>query len=1226
MSQLIFVAVPDANTRQHPRLGVVVVPKHLASLEEAGMADWPAVIGRAALVVEVQAPSGEVRAIRHSVLEAGRSDVWTASLAGTAIAPPKPPTIYPPPTVRATSDDAARVLDSFAASADALSAPGPEADTAVEDALTPWDEDEPVPPLPPVEGRIEHRERAALDFHGAIAFLREHPTVLRALGLVLRIDLAAGPDVPEAERLPRSVREHPHLIRMTWPDAPVAASIGSPWTAYEFDGERFVPQAAGDLRDGLVDLSGAAHTRPLSDRRDGRWEIATLDVDGGSARLRDAARAVTTRRNRIAERNPQDDQHGFTVDAPRPRPQPVSLPTLRSAGMALLRRGRAEQLGNRTRAAAANAARAAVEGGPPLTAEDLVLGYRVDIKEQGADSWLSLCRREGGYTVAGIDVTPDDGVEEGHVKAHAATIDDTRERVDGVPELLADEVVCRWSGWSLAVPRPVMDRSLRRGSRRRSRSLPFDFDWRFAPPAGSLPTLGFGRDYRMRIRVADIAGGGLGPANTDNDGASDLVGYGRYEPVPPPRLVPPEGLVDAAGNVDPDLLGPGGTVDRLVVRSDPNALPLHGGVAAPPYPLNSHRDLLPPATSFEIAEQHGTLRAANSETWERAARAMNLTRDGIPGVETSESIVALPDPAAAGVAAYLHNIDDADGVGELAEDAWDQGPADDAKAVRLAVGAPSTRPRVDWTNDGTATVTLPPAGEATLELSSYVIRDRLSDFAIKTWLPSAGEDLAVTGRHTMVTPPRTLRLVHAVRRPLRQATGLERWLRGQGDTSVRLAIEADKPLLDLDPASTAQLDITGTWVDVIDDPTQPAATEKPGAALVRSIVVGRTAIGLPEMGHDLGDTKHRVISYTASATGRFREFFADSEPPSAFIVESELGVLDVPSSARPDPPTVLGVVPSFAWEGLDVPPGWSDEIGSTLRRVRRGGRVRIEVARPWFSSGRDEMLAVLVRGDTLADGPPEEVRAHLSEVGRDPIYDAVGILMDGDPIAAERWLHPQFVTDTEAMGAVASLAELGPGRAGVVAKPYAVRYEGGRCFADVVITGIPEQTYCPLARFAVARYQGNSLEGLSLSNVVRLDPVPLLPDRTLTIERVPEGLRVTLAGRGPASGFGRTNRVDAMVERLNAPAGTDPADIALTDLGGAAGAVASWGRLAGHAVTGGLDTPLPVLPLPTAEGPLRLYVREVERFYTGDAAVVIEPAPGGELSERVVFADTVPLG
>jgi hypothetical protein len=111
------------------------------------------------------------------------------------------------------------------------------------------------------------------------------------------------------------------------------------------------------------------------------------------------------------------------------------------------------------------------------------------------------------------------------------------------------------------------------------------------------------------------------------------------------------------------------------------------------------------------------------------------------------------------------------------------------------------------------------------------------------------------------------------------------------------------------------------------------------------------------------------------------------------------------------------------------------------------------------------------------------------------------------------------------------------------------------------------------------------------------------------------------------SNYGRTNRVDAILERCD----TDPNTVSLTAIGpGVAapapgmdvGGVPSWLRV--QIVSGGLDTPLPELAVP-AEGTYRLYVREVERFYIGDHEMIQEPHPGGELAERAVFADVIPL-
>jgi len=88
-----------------------------------------------------------------------------------------------------------------------------------------------------------------------------------------------------------------------------------------------------------------------------------------------------------------------------------------------------------------------------FTADDLVLGYRIDGKLRGRD-WQSLNVRNAQYPSAATARRADwlardrRGARQG---AHAA-IHDGRGQPDG--SLRADEMVARWSGRSPAVPRP----------------------------------------------------------------------------------------------------------------------------------------------------------------------------------------------------------------------------------------------------------------------------------------------------------------------------------------------------------------------------------------------------------------------------------------------------------------------------------------------------------------------------------------------------------------------------------------------------------------------------------------------------------------------------------------------------------------------------------------------------------------------------------------------------
>src|SRR5262249_47037001 len=57
----------------------------------------------------------------------------------------------------------------------------------------------------------------------------------------------------------------------------------------------------------------------------------------------------------------------------------------------------------------------------------------------------------------------------------------------------------------------------------------------------------------------------------------------------------------------------------------------------------------------------------------------------------------------------------------------------------------------------------------------------------------------------------------------------------------------------------------------------------------------------------------------------------------------------------------------------------------TISSVRGGGRLRVYIGRPWFSSGAGELLGVVL----LPCGPvPLEQQAYYTSVGRDPIWSS----------------------------------------------------------------------------------------------------------------------------------------------------------------------------------------------------------------------------------------------
>ncbi|HYN19178.1 MAG TPA: hypothetical protein VEY96_13975, partial [Actinomycetes bacterium] len=396
MSDLMWIAVPQGRVQEGKALlSVVATPRLTESLAATGIGDWPTVLSAAQVRVQTRpagstTPDGAEPAA--TLRSTARQEVWQQFTRDLTVAPFSRPRGYRPPAVAKTSDDADKVRATYSAAVSAMGAP-----ETVEQQLQVWQFAAPVLAQPQPDEPV--RRAGDPDFHFAVARFREHPEMLRLLGLVFDVEL---------DGLQKSTADRE--ISVTWADSPVP--VVPRWTRYDFDGDLFLPSAQGDLQGGLVDL-----TVP------GRWRIVTFDVDGGVTRLRQAARSLTEDRSRQAE--------GAPTAGSRP-----SLPPLRSAGMMLTRVGREAQLAQRT--ADGQAAALGSQDDKVLMAEDLVLGYRVDVRPQDGDTWFSLHRRRATYamgTVTGIVVED----EEGYVKPHAAVIDGAG--------LRTDEVVARWDGW-----------------------------------------------------------------------------------------------------------------------------------------------------------------------------------------------------------------------------------------------------------------------------------------------------------------------------------------------------------------------------------------------------------------------------------------------------------------------------------------------------------------------------------------------------------------------------------------------------------------------------------------------------------------------------------------------------------------------------------------------------------------------------------------------------------
>ena len=1150
MSELLWVAVPNGlRPTGKASIRVLVVPRlEPGDIGKFGLGDWPTTLTEdVSFQLRTRTSVGEtIAAQRIEHVARARSEVWTEFFGGEGglIVNGWEDKTVPTPEVSTTFQDARKAATTYRAvtRTGALN-DRPATDASIRAAINAWSAPEPA--APPTE--IDPPIPVVPDFHKIVANLREHPAVLLDLGLIfeLLVDVAA---------LKLGAPSGPRLLSIRCIDPPfLRPLVTSPWTRYELTETVFRPAPApgsgSGIQGGVLDLSDSTSlTDPSAPADPGRWAIATFDINGVVSGLRQAAH-----------------------DNARNPPEHATMPPIRSTGFALLRPGRRADFEGRSRAAGVRRAAASMADAE-LTADDLVLGYRVDIRHAGS-AWHSVCERDVAYSVNDVPIgrsNRDERVrEEGHVKPFAAV-----READG--ELRADEVVLRWDGWSLALPKPNL-RGDTPGSTRNNQTLPFDFQWDFTIPAGRLPALRFANRYQLRVRVADIAGGGLTLNElTGNTAASADMSYRRHDPVLPPTLH------------GPAKFAAGAAIDRLVIRSDHDKTVEDINAADQDYPVTESRELRPPTASFGLIEQHRMLDDLTDEaSFALAQRAVHADATG----------TGLPDPVASGVNAFVPKAPGGPAEPLSDESAWfPRWPERRPKTIRLASHDDTTVPvTMHWVPaTNTLEVTLAKGEQAVVELSS-TIDDKLENhLAIQDVFVELVDQQSVDntkrGRNPVVTPPRRVLVVHAVMRPI----AVPQWneplevRRNHHDTTAVLK-PVFAPETGLHTDSTGRLDVSATWTEFEDVGPRADPGKRPVTVThLYGQTIDRGDPPKPEIRHEFGDTKHRTVTYKLNAISRFREFFKPTDSEGAFHVAATQRPVVILSSARPSAPVLLGAVPAFRWQ--------RQRSGDRIEHIRLGQRIRVEVARPWYETGEGERLAVVV---TPTGSPTTAMAGVVTRMGRDPLFGTPATTA----FPTADLFRPQSTTQLV-------LPESGQ-RVGVV--PYPVAPNGDRWYADVELA-VPD-SYNPFVRLALARYQQHSFDGLQLSTVVIADAVPLLPDRRVVLDRSGARIRLTVSGTSPNP----LNRLEASLEACLAGVDPDALDLVVDGADPDPG-IPAWRPVSGQSVVRAADGTIAPLTLPAGPGRLRIRIRESENL----TAVPGADTPA-DLLRRNVFVDTIVL-
>ena len=1068
------------------------------------------------------------------------------------------------------------------------------------------------------------------EFHTVVAALADHPVLATRLGLRRRILLTPPAGLSGAVTI-RAVLAHNADVR------------------------DYRPRTRCTLQTTTLTLAGpdgsaSSPYLPLDDV--GTYTVIDVDTDRSGLALLGWAKQLSQATRDQA-------------------PPPLLPPALRSDGIFVAEKDREMSLQTAlTRAADLNSDLEAGHDGGDITldANDIWHGYRVDVLDAASNQWYGLCRRQVTYTLSGgqvIDTVDDEGYVSSGM-AHRGTDDE--------PTGLVHESLFRWNGWSLVAPPPgqMLDGNGAVADPTSGPAADQPYHAAVVPTPGSLPALRYGRSYRLRARLVDLAGSSapFTPDASPGLPSTPELRYHRYDPVPAPVVVPRRAVTT------------GESAHVLVVRTD-NSNPADP-VAGP----TCERHLLAPKAAVATLESHGVLDVAGQNRPDPALYSLLFDHDSAivtgtpdPGASGSPFIDAatvplpwLPDPQAAGA-----TVTGLPGTAAVTQP-W---PRDNTwfepGSLRLVLEAgdsSATGSAVVDANSATITVALAPGSVIPINISSPMPPggEELMgawDWFARTASPDALAAMrasASAGMLSQLCPALQLQLVHAVRCPnLPPGFGELQAIRTPSSTDCLLSDAA----LEFDAATTHSVFAHVEWTDTVDDPTQPAPmTATRSADLVPDVGTSgdvSSTFGVPL---SLGDTRYHELTCTPVATSRFGTYFAEHEtvqldghtpvqvaaqfvagtvvvrgtgsPATIFSLDSDVNVdtqhgtiTRLPTGAVLDgatvdvefvvPPitragasqslTVLASAPPAAPVVHSVVPGflWKQQrSGSTIVSRRIGDYLRVYLERPWFDSGAGELLAVLVAQESITVDDAAQLDS-VSYASADAVWGTGG---PSGPL--QRADLPRAVAN--------SLVSV-PG-AQVWAMGHQVQFDPTRrlWFCDIKIAIAPPQPLGaqraphPFVHLKLARMQPNALPGLGLSAIVDAQFHQPRPDRTLTVSVAGMQATVTVTGTTP---WGRITEFTAAVV-TDPPPGGDPS---LWETAGDAGAPVSTSIPLTGASISNLRTGTVTLPATPGSTPMRLLVQEFQAL-PGEVVILGDqspPVPSASDVRRLCYFDVIEL-
>lgn len=1137
------------------------------------------------------------------------------------------------------------------------------------------------------------------DFHQVLSVMREYPKMMRMLGIVrhVRFVLPAGVD-PEDEI----------LCKVVWKKPLITSTVDLfPHTAYQLRtaGDpaywQFLPLAEkeSEIKGALLCLDNTSH-----------FSITQIDVDGAALKTVSYAKGL---------------KHWTAVTAfQKDERRESATPSVRGIGLALVRVNRGLKLAKALVRSAKNYNKIVGGSKVVLYADDLVRGYRVDIYDDTAKTWQSLMRRDATYTfpkatgaLATTGITALD--EEGTL-----TFGVTRPQApDDAPikDLYAHEMVAHWEGWSMVVSRIGNkidpDDSTTTGAGTRSiNKAPAGYDYQVNTEMNvvkkSLPRLRYGRRYRMRVRWVDVCGNGAKFNELDpNDVSccSQLIAYLRWDPIIAPTIALKANPVE------------GESVERMVIRnynaSDDDSVSVDTTEV-------SERHFFPPLAAVETVERHGKLDAAPTgamlgdattyamivsrtgaghdlpEQWYTRDASGNLVPTASPKDEDiraplvkagATEVPYLPDPMARGVALRnvpglasgehmeitLSGVNAAtiaapNGVATIVFDPDASWPKFSSIILKLASG----NKKPSW-DAGLRTLTVyvdkgeqvaitfsSTVGETETECKANMELHGMWKAVKEAGLPPDQERAALRGLAWLVTPGRTINLVHATQKPLKKPAVNKALVSLREFSATDAQITIDDTFVHA--KTSHKVDMHAEWSMWIDDVNKAAPEEhQERAFFYEQVVTDLTKDTIANVAtQEFGDTKYRAVTYVPTATTRFREYMQRSiaNDTSKISRKGTGKQLDVLSSKRPDSVKLLYTVPSFKW----VEP---DRIlnGNMVVSTRKGGGLRVWMERPWYSSGNGELLGVIlystekwkakpsssssdktksnkfmgmqldVKAGNFGNAGsqsmlymnakvdiPDTIEPYVTQWGLDPIFLSEPTPSDSTPLVTN-FIDPKIVLTN------VSLEETGVVQRYVVVG-YEPQYDADRkqWYCDIEID--PGDSYYPFIKLALVRLQPKSLSDpdtgrdVYCSRVLLSEFCQLAPDRKATVKIEDDAKSITVMVEGKTYRANTTGQIGSEIEITieKRSAGAN----ALNDVAWEPVLTQRIDRI--HAAN--MWAGMVVLPTAVSAAQYRVVIKEYEQFFSDTERRTSNLGgmkDGGNmeftLDKRVVYADALPL-